>query len=146
MALIKCPECGREISDKAASCVGCGCPINHGDASRERDKPETILMQGLCNQCGGFAVKNGTGILTNHRFLYLKHSLAKIAAVGVLTYLTRGSYEYEIPLDAISSIEDGRHGISRTLVITTRYGETFNYYFTNREEWRIKLESARAAF
>ncbi len=26
MALIKCPGCGREISDKAASCPGCGCP------------------------------------------------------------------------------------------------------------------------
>lgn len=27
MALIKCPECGRQISDKAASCPNCGCPI-----------------------------------------------------------------------------------------------------------------------
>lgn len=27
MALIQCPECGREISDKAASCPNCGCPI-----------------------------------------------------------------------------------------------------------------------
>lgn len=27
MALIKCPECGREISDKAVSCPGCGCPV-----------------------------------------------------------------------------------------------------------------------
>lgn len=27
MALIKCPECGREISDKAVSCPKCGCPI-----------------------------------------------------------------------------------------------------------------------
>ena len=26
MALIKCPECGREISDKAESCPHCGCP------------------------------------------------------------------------------------------------------------------------
>ena len=24
MALIKCPECGREISDRALSCPGCG--------------------------------------------------------------------------------------------------------------------------
>lgn len=24
MALIRCPECGREISDKAVSCPGCG--------------------------------------------------------------------------------------------------------------------------
>lgn len=27
MALIKCPECGKEISDKANSCPNCGCPI-----------------------------------------------------------------------------------------------------------------------
>jgi DNA-directed RNA polymerase subunit RPC12/RpoP len=27
MALIKCPECGREISDKAAACPECAYPI-----------------------------------------------------------------------------------------------------------------------
>lgn len=27
MALIKCPECGKEISDQAASCPNCGCPM-----------------------------------------------------------------------------------------------------------------------
>jgi hypothetical protein len=27
MALIKCSECGRTISDKAQSCVGCGAPV-----------------------------------------------------------------------------------------------------------------------
>lgn len=27
MALIKCPECGKEISDKAAACPSCGCPV-----------------------------------------------------------------------------------------------------------------------
>lgn len=27
MALISCPECGREISDRAVSCPNCGCPI-----------------------------------------------------------------------------------------------------------------------
>lgn len=27
MALITCPECGREISDKAVACPGCGCPM-----------------------------------------------------------------------------------------------------------------------
>ncbi len=28
MAIIKCVECGREISDKAAACIHCGCPIS----------------------------------------------------------------------------------------------------------------------
>lgn len=27
MALIKCPECGKEISDKAPVCIHCGCPL-----------------------------------------------------------------------------------------------------------------------
>lgn len=28
MALINCPECNKEISNKASSCPHCGCPIN----------------------------------------------------------------------------------------------------------------------
>ena len=28
MSLIKCPECGKEISDKATSCPNCGCPVS----------------------------------------------------------------------------------------------------------------------
>lgn len=27
MAIIKCPECGRQISDKAPACPNCGVPI-----------------------------------------------------------------------------------------------------------------------
>lgn len=28
MALIKCPECGKEISDRAQACIHCGAPLN----------------------------------------------------------------------------------------------------------------------
>jgi predicted amidophosphoribosyltransferase len=27
MALINCPECNKQISDKANICVGCGAPV-----------------------------------------------------------------------------------------------------------------------
>jgi peptidoglycan/LPS O-acetylase OafA/YrhL len=27
MAIIKCSECGRAVSDKAAACIGCGAPL-----------------------------------------------------------------------------------------------------------------------
>ena len=44
MAMVKCPECGNEISDKAAACVHCGCPI----------EKTTIL----CQECGKEISKN----------------------------------------------------------------------------------------
>lgn len=31
MALIKCPECGKEISDKALACPNCGMPLRRED-------------------------------------------------------------------------------------------------------------------
>ena len=34
MALIYCPECGKEISDKSLNCVHCGCPANYYDKSK----------------------------------------------------------------------------------------------------------------
>ncbi len=38
MALIKCPECGKEISDKANSCPSCGYPINSTQVETEQDR------------------------------------------------------------------------------------------------------------
>lgn len=35
MALITCPECGREISDKAVACPGCGCPVNYSENTNQ---------------------------------------------------------------------------------------------------------------
>lgn len=43
MALIKCNECGKEISDKATKCIYCGCPIE---------------KELLCNECGNKLDKN----------------------------------------------------------------------------------------
>ena len=34
MALIKCPECGQQISDKVQNCIHCGAPINVDNKTR----------------------------------------------------------------------------------------------------------------
>lgn len=40
MALIKCIECNKEISDKAKSCPHCGCPVNINETSTiKNNKP-----------------------------------------------------------------------------------------------------------
>lgn len=51
MALIKCPECGREISDKASACPGCGCPVEKKESgqpvveAREEFVPEIEVQK-----------------------------------------------------------------------------------------------------
>lgn len=35
MALIKCSECGKEISDKAKTCPNCGAPVQSNDLKQE---------------------------------------------------------------------------------------------------------------
>ena len=39
MALIKCPECGGQVSDKAPACIHCGCPL-------QESKPQEIIWNG----------------------------------------------------------------------------------------------------
>ena len=42
MALIKCIECGNQVSDKAKSCPECGCPV----------EPKKIEKKIVCFECG----------------------------------------------------------------------------------------------
>lgn len=51
MALINCPECGKEISDQSVACTNCGCPMNIilDRIEEETNKP---LMIYACNRCG----------------------------------------------------------------------------------------------
>ena len=48
MALIKCPECGKEVSDKAKMCVFCGYPIN--DYNDNVPKLKRIVMPALTKE------------------------------------------------------------------------------------------------
>ena len=41
MALIKCPECGKEISDQATACPNCGCPVKQN--TTPISNPQTSL-------------------------------------------------------------------------------------------------------
>ena len=37
MALIKCPECGKEISDAAVKCPNCGYPVKAEQKKKEKE-------------------------------------------------------------------------------------------------------------
>lgn len=68
MALIKCPECGKEISDKASVCVNCGYPVSEYVEELKREEEQKLVdrlrkQQGeekkkyaRCKYCGVDAV------------------------------------------------------------------------------------------
>lgn len=47
MALIKCPECGKEISEQATSCPNCGVTINQTQSTPQNNNPSV-----KCPKCG----------------------------------------------------------------------------------------------
>ena len=97
---------------------------------------EKIIIQGVCNRIKGAFVENGHGMLTNQRFIYSKHSLAKIAAMGVLVNLTQGSYEFDIPLS-----DEKKRLFSKVILITTLSGEEYAFYFSKLMEWKIAFSN-----
>lgn len=53
MALIKCPECGNEISDKAKVCIKCGYPIEEYVKNQEKNNgiDESEKQKYWCRHC-----------------------------------------------------------------------------------------------
>lgn len=104
---------------------------------------EKIVMEGLANRVKGtFNVQNGRGILTDHRFIYSRHKLSKIIAIGALVNLTQGDYEFEIPLSDIASVSRGKQGLSsNVLVIETKGGDSYKFAVTKYLEWEIAFNN-----
>lgn len=46
MALINCPECGKEISEKAKSCPNCGCPIDTSEPEKADNTSDYVVIHG----------------------------------------------------------------------------------------------------
>lgn len=51
MALINCPECGKEISDKSKQCIHCGYPLEQKNICLVNGKEHDLsfLIDGSCN-------------------------------------------------------------------------------------------------
>ena len=58
MALIKCPECGTEVSDKAVACPKCAHPIVEGSA----EQVQTVKVQPIKKTAKKYKVKLLIGV------------------------------------------------------------------------------------
>lgn len=136
-----CSKCGKQIEDNAVFCSVCGNKVG-AEIQQSSEDREIVLKEGLCNRIKSkLFVENGHGLLTNKRFIYSKHSLAQIAVMGVLVNATKGDYDFEIPVESITGIREGRQGISKTIIICTKTGEEFNFYFNDMLKWEIEFKN-----
>ncbi len=79
MALVKCPECGKEISNKAMQCPYCGCPKSEWESMNDIavntcepeiiDYPEETIVECRLNMVIHFCGKN-ISIVDNERNVY----------------------------------------------------------------------------
>ena len=102
---------------------------------------EKILIEGLCNRVKGAFVENGHAMLTNKRFIYSKHSLTKIAAMGVLVNLTKGDFDFEIKIEDIKEVSEANRLFDKILVVSTMSGDEYKFFFTKLEEWKIHFNN-----
>lgn len=66
MALIKCPECGKDISDKSPACIHCGYPLSLLPIAKQKEETKHIKTRATTNtkeysvkiiNCNGSKVK-----------------------------------------------------------------------------------------
>ena len=50
MAMINCPECGKEISEKASQCPNCGCPSSEWTKSEVKEEDKSKYVCGFCHK------------------------------------------------------------------------------------------------
>lgn len=79
MALIKCRECGKEISDQAQSCPGCGCPVRIQKPQPQQQRPqlkpgETILNGVILNPKEIYKKNNYSQPKTSEELIKLTHT------------------------------------------------------------------------
>jgi hypothetical protein len=64
MALIKCPDCGKQVSSSASSCPNCGCPI----ANRPTNVKIRCLSDDRKVRCTVFSIGGKGGCACSNRW------------------------------------------------------------------------------
>lgn len=115
MALIKCPECGKEISDKASACIRCGYPLHKKDEkilydviykgyTDTRTKNENqIKLIGIVRQLCNMDLSQAKKVIDNPPYVVMK-ALTKENAEWILATLQPYKCEVEI-IETLSATE-----------------------------------------
>lgn len=86
MALISCPECEKEISDKASSCPSCGVPISDDSKAPNTSSHTSVTRTGAKWEGIGFLLIVG-GMVYGMATGPENHAGGVTAAIGFVLFL-----------------------------------------------------------
>ena len=128
MALIKCPECGKEISDKAAACIHCGCPLDNANPTPESKYDTSEPKESVNNAPQKTKVKQ-LGIL--------KVALNKINAINPTVRLV---VSFVLIIAAVICLVQGKNTLT-----DDRYAFYKEHYQDCMDGYEESINSARTA-
>lgn len=119
MALIKCPECGKEISDKAKACPNCECPMDEMTTSGtvRIKKPNNIVEGwiGLFSLRDASVSANGKVLWKDHHGENAEFTIEKPTKITI----NLGDWANEI---------EGTVSTKKEIFFNSRYGSTYACY------------------
>lgn len=105
--LIKCPECGREISSEALSCPHCGFPINKNIAERKSIDNDKALLKQYTEEYDAYTSSGNACVIVGFIFIIigvvflpLSFTLEGLGALAIVSYVV-------IPLGLVIAIVGG---------------------------------------
>ncbi|MBE5878085.1 MAG: zinc ribbon domain-containing protein [Lachnospiraceae bacterium] len=153
MALIKCPECGREISDKATLCIGCGFPIKEYLEDARMSVPskemcpycgsENIDNNGYCDDCGMLIASHSNIAESQNKNEIEKLSENKREFQGIYRCTTFGGMQ-EVYCPRCGSEDCSHHQEQRVIPAQTKTRYTANlnplrpFTLVNKKEKVVK--------
>ena len=104
MALITCPECGREVSDKAAACPYCGNPLKENPETEMSTKADAVSAAQKKNYLKYSLLLWPLYVVEIIVFIFVQFALGldgkigEIVSLGILGLITAVNFVLAIPL------------------------------------------------
>ena len=90
MALIQCPECGKEVSDKVKACPHCGYPMEETSQQSNTPQPVEVTAINLSSKDPGKTKRIVIGIVA---------ALCVVLAVVIVVFVNKANAKKQAALD-----------------------------------------------
>ncbi len=144
MALVKCPECGREISDKADECIKCGYPLKEMKHKKRLHKYGKIMLMIFAAVIIIFLLF----VISDKIGLFHKHKFENATCIKPKTCIECGKIEGDVTehIPSIATCTESStckicgHVVSSALGHTASFGRCDRCNAIQGQEWIDKIE------